>query len=105
MNEMRAHTLVALLTVSGCFAIMIISLMMNRVIPEAMMTLIAVSLSAVLAWYFGVRGTALGAATATRAHTAEAESLDRHGGLSGEQAVRMMELAGREAPPETPAGH
>lgn len=68
MSEAQAQTAVALVTLAGSFAVILVSVITGRPIPDSVMTLITVSLSAVLGWYFGVRGAASGAATVNDAH-------------------------------------
>ncbi len=68
MTEARAQTAVALSTLAGSFAVILTALLTNRPIPDSVMTLITVAQSAVLGWYFGVRGAASGAATVNDAH-------------------------------------
>lgn len=70
MTEARAQTLVALVTLVGSFAVMIISLLTGKPIEPSVMTLITVSVSGVLGWYFAVRGAATGAAVTNQAHAA-----------------------------------
>lgn len=70
MSEARAQTLVAIITLVGSFAVMIIGLLTGKPIPDSIMTLITVSVSGVLGWYFAVRGAATGAAVTNQAHAA-----------------------------------
>jgi hypothetical protein len=70
MQEARAQTLVALVTMVGSFAVIIIGLLTGKPIPDSVMTLITVSVSGVLGWYFAMRGAATGATVTNAAHAA-----------------------------------
>lgn len=102
MPEARAQTAVALVVVIGSFAIIILSLIVNRPIPADVMTLITVAMGAVLGWYFGVRGAATGAATVNAAHANTVAAVAAATGISHDQAVRLMTENGADPPAPAP---
>lgn len=99
MNEARAQTTVAVVVLVGSFAVIIISMFLGRPIPDTVMTLLVVSMSSVLGWYFGVRGSAAGAATVNEAHANTVAAVAAAGTVTHDQAVRLLAAEHPDAPP------
>jgi protein-S-isoprenylcysteine O-methyltransferase Ste14 len=99
MNEARSQTMVAVTVLLGSFAIILASMFTGRPIPDTVMTLITVSVSAVLGWYFGVRGSAVGAATVNEAHANTVAAVAAAGVVAHDQAVETIRAAEHTEPP------
>lgn len=60
VSEVVAHTMVAMVVMAGGFAMMVISMVTGHPIPDNVMTLLTVLMSAVGGWFFGTHSTLSG---------------------------------------------